>query len=359
MPTLTQYTPHDLIPAVRKIGNAQARFLKQKYFPFNQSTGMSQSQFVAFGKMTDTVKVTIFRKDGEGAVVLDHLAGTEVNFKVPKIRVKKVFTEANARETNPALATYMAQMTDLNTHLAEKVAMEAARLGMNIQDTWELMCAEALALGKCTMYYEDGTYAELDFGYTTGTGDSYNVQPDLTGDNLWTSALSNPIDTLDTLAAQIQERCTYEGEFDVLCPFPVARALRSNPEIKDALDRNKKYGNNSSMDRRQASRFMGNIDGYNFYRYQKGYSLAGVWTQMWPAGKIALVPSEPPEGWFEWHHAACWDQPTPGSDAQLIITDYFSKINTDGDPPVNELIVETRGCPLVKNAACVRVQKVI
>lgn len=359
MPAYTQFDSVTLSEGVREIGNAQKPFLS-RYFPFNRSLNMHASNLIAFGILKRNPRVSVFRKSKEGAAIVAHDIGDEKQVLVPKIRLKKVIDEDYARAIDPSMPSYMGSATSLENQLSEKILDDQQDLMDIVRNTMELMMAQALFLGSTTLTFEDASTATISFGYSSGTNNDDTIQDALTGTDLWTDDLANPRGTLDALRAKIERTSNARGPFDVLMSYDICDAFLRNAEVRAVIKTDSGFRGTGNPDLAFDAKFVGNIFGYNIYRYEMNYELASTLTAMSPNNKILMVPTPgSTRNWAELHHAAVWDRPAPGARAQFILTDYFSKINGEGDPPVDEIIVETDPLPLIKNVLPIKVQQVI
>ncbi len=356
--SLDAFTPRVLTANVRNMGNAQELLLQNRLF--RPSGIVRSSGKIDFGKLSANIKAALYRKTGEGALAVESLEGTLNSVDAPKIRLKVVYDENKASTLNPGLQSYAGPYTDPQTQLAEKIAEDQLNLRRMAERAMELQCAQALELGTVTITYEQGDTATVSFGYTGNgslSGDSYTIQPDLAGTDLWTDAASDPLKTLRTLGRQVRAYSDYGGALDVYMGSSAATAFLANTKAQAILDkRNIVPGQVRPVD---GTAYLGSFGGFNLFEYVFDYeTAAAARTAGFTATKIAVVPALP-QDWFSIEYAAVYDFVEGSQQASWIPTDWFSKMHAEGDPPVNELIVECRPLAIIKKPEAVRIQKVV
>lgn len=353
---IDRFTARALTANVRQMGDGRSNFLSNVIFRQGQ---IHPTDKIDFGVMKVLARVAKYRRPGEPALAVNKNSGDSKTVTAPKIRLKKVFDENFAATLNPALDSYMGPYTNPNEQLAEKVSTEQRELRMRIDRSVEVQCAQALATGEITITYEDGATATIDLGYTgdgTTAGATLTIQPALSGTKLWTSTSSKPWEDLEDLVAQIRDNSDYDGELAVLMGAAAWKAFYGNEKVQKDLD-NRRI-NAGNMTPVAGALYKGEYNGLSIYQYSNGYvDDDGARQQAWPTNRIAVVPINSDVMTIE--HAAVFDRPTPDAKQQFIQTDYFSKMVTHEDPPVDEVIVESRPLALIKSPDAIRVKDVV
>lgn len=358
MPAYTNLTAVALTQGVRELGNAKRRFIAGKYFPERPNNKHLQSILV-FGEIASSARVSKYVKPGQGAVPVNLLAGSSKSVKIPGIRDKFSLNEETLGTLNPGLPSWAMEQTDLNAQLMETIALNQAQLADTVENTKELQALQALLTGVITITFADGDEAEIDFGYSSGSTYDKQIQTALSGDDLWTSALSHPMKVLHTLARYIRQHSSYAGGFDVIFGNDAWNAFYVHDDVKTQINNFFRYPGNAQLITGEGEQFRGSIDGFNFYSYEYGYvTAAGVYTQMMPANKIMMLPRDP-GGNMSTEYGAVWESPDANTAPGWIMTDYFSKSVTHSDPVGQDIIVESRPLCVLRNSRVVRVQQVV
>jgi hypothetical protein len=355
--SIDRFTSRALTQAVRTLGDGRENFLVNVVFGRGQN---HPTNLIDFGVMNIPARVALFRKPNEPALPVNKHTGDSKAVSAPKIRLKKVFDENHAAVLNPALDSYAGPYMDPNAQIAEKVAMEQAELRRRIDRTVEVMCAQALFTGSITLTFEDGSTATITMEYTgdgATAGDTLTIQKALAGTDAWGSATSKPWRTIETLVKQIRNHSDYSGPCDLMAGTDSFLALVENEKVRQHLDTNNLAVGSLGMSAQAAYR--GTYNGVRIFVYENGYvNSAGTRVEVWDGKSIAVVP-QGGGGQLTIEHGAVYDRPEGAMQAQFIQTDYFSKWHTEDDPAVEELIVESRPLPLVKNPKVIRIQKVL
>jgi len=354
---ISQFTPRAMTASVRMMGDGRQNFLTNSVF---ERGGMHPTESINFGVMKVLARALVYQKLGGPAVPVNKSAADANSVTAPRLRLKTVMDEGFALILNPALASYVGPYTDPQAQMAEKVAMEQRKLRMRVDRAIELQAAEGLSTGIVTIPYEDGSSATVVYGYTGNgvlVGDGYTIQPTLAGTNVWSSVQSKPMDVLEALASQIRDGSDYGGAFDVLLGADAWAALMNNDKAMKQLDnRNLNIGQMAPV---AAALFKGMFNGMQIFQYSIGYhNVAGARVQAFNS-KLAVVVPRQGTGLLTVEHAAVFEQATPEASASFIQTDYFSKTVHHEDPPVDEIIVESRPLALVKDPSAIRVQQVL
>ena len=356
--TISRFSARALTESVRIVGDARPNFLKD--FVFSPGS-MHPTDVIDFGKMQVVARVATYQRPGGPAIVVNKSMADAKTVHAPKIREKIVFDENFAEVLNAALPGYKGPFgTDRNAQIPAKVATEQQKLRNRIERAIELQCAQALTTGTITLTFADGTTATISLEFTgdgATTGNTLTIQPDLSGTEMFTASGSDPLGYIESRGDQIRDNSDYNGPLNVILGSSAWAAFRKNKAIMAQLD-NRRVESGTLKTSFDAA-FKGSIDGFNFYKYVNGYvNSSGTRVQAWPGGIMVIMPPQD-AGKTTIEYGAVYDRPSKDEQARYIQTDYFSKMIAEGeDPPVDELIVESRPLALIKDPSAIRVCQV-
>lgn len=356
---ISRFSPRALTRGVQIMGDGRQNFLINTLF---EAGALHPTDTIDFGKLRVNARVAVYQRAGGPAVPINKSAADAKTVLAPKIREKIVLDENFATVLDASDANYAGPYTDPNSQLPGKVAREQAKLRMRIRRAIELQAAQGLTLGVITITYEDGGTATIDLEFTSATaaGDySKTILLARTGTDLWSSGSSKPWDLLENMADGIYDGSDYSGPLDVLMGSNAWLAFFNNAKVKADLDnRNLTAGD---MNPAAQSLFKGNYNGFGIYKYANGYvNSAGTRVQAFGANKIVMLPAGGAmSGKMTIEYGAVFDKPTEAEQARFIQTDIFSKMVGHEDPPVDEIIVESRPLALIKDPSVIRVCDVL
>lgn len=353
--SLASFTPRSLSAVMNDLGDKRVNFLLNSIFK-RRNTHVTDT--IDIGKLTADARIVPYTRKHEPAVPVNKLAGSLGTLVAPIIRTKKVLDEDFFATLNPGMTSYQGPYTDPNTQAADKIALELDDLRRRTDKTIEKAAAEALSTGSITITYEDASNLTLSMGYTgdgATAGESYTIQPTLSGTDAWSASTSKKLVTISELARQIRAFSDWDGMIDVIMGYKACREFTDDAKIQKLLDT--KSLNIGSLSLTEQAAFKGVINGMRIWEYQGGY-ISGTVTlnAIWDPWKIAAIPAGSDA--FSVEFGAVFEREAPGQNPKFIRTEYFSKINQEEEPPVSELISESRPIPVVRNPRAVRVQTV-
>jgi len=354
--TISRFTARDMTSSIRRVGDARVNFLVNGVFKRGANHA---TDIIDFGVMKISKRAAVYQRPGGMAVPVNKSTGGAKTVRAPKIREKIVLDENFATVLNPALDSYAGPYTDPQAQLAEKTAIELAKLRRRADMAVEIQAAQALQTGETTITYEDGGTETIDFGYTgdgATAGDSYTIQKTLSGTAAWDKSGSNPLNDLEALAGQIRDHSVEAGPLDVIMGLSAWTAFFNNEKVQKLFDIRRIDA--GSMSIVVAEAYRGPFAGLRIFTYSNGYFVNNTRTAIWDPKKIVVLPRQD-SGLLTIEHGAVYEQPNPGDSARWIQTDWFSKWVHHQDPPVDEIIVETRPLALIKDPDAIRVLQVV
>lgn len=358
---LSSFTPRVLTQSVNLLGDGRENFLLNNYFTQRNTRA---SELIDFGKLQVAARVLMYAREGQEAIPRLKHSGTLNAVKAPHIRQKITLDKEFFKTLDPSLNTYMGPYTDPQAQIAEKVTREQSILRRDADRTMEVQCAQALTTGLITLTFDNGDTATIDMGFTTGTGDTYNIQPDLTGTDLWSSANSNIFKTIETLANQIRKNPIggYRGPLVCLMGFDAWMAILGNSKLFAMVNNNSNLNLGGGTPSAQQI-YKLTLNGIPIYQYSMGYqNKSGTLVEVMDSKSIVLMPAAPDSFSIEFGPVFDFLDPNPvasGAVQQFIQTEYFSKFVMYPDPPITDLIVETNPLALIRNPTAIRIQKVM
>lgn len=353
--TLASFTPAEMTQSIRLLGDLRQNFLSQRYFGRKE---MHSTNMVMFGKMVSNAYIARYSRSGEAAKIVAGLAGTLNTIVAPIIKLAKVLDENKIETLNPALPMFAGPVNaNPNAQTADKINLELADLRAIIDKSVEVQAGEALQSGTVTLTYEDSTTITISFGFTSGTGDAYTIQPALSGTAAWDKSAANIWGDLEDLAAQIRPK--YQGPLDVIMGKTALAAFMNSEKVQKLLDNRRIEAGGLSP--AEAAAFKGTFNGMNIFAYANSYhTAAGTDTAIWNPKTIVVLPEAGGEA-FSTEYGAVFDYANPDDPQSIgfIKTDYHAQMLMKRDPAVLEMVVQSRPIVCIKDAGLIRVKRVI
>jgi len=351
--SIDAFTPRVLTRSVNKTGDALRNLLLTRLFGERNT---HPTNTIDFGVLKGNVKVSGYTRPGEPAKPVDKLVGDLKTINAPEIRLKKALDRSFYSTLNPGVAGFSGPYMNVNDQTAEKVIKEQEDLRRKIERQMEVTSAEALRTGQATLTYADGSTVTVDYEYVATAGDAKTIQTTLTGTDKWNDPVSKPLKTLSTLARQIRQYSSWDGELDVLMGYDALESFLENAQVKTALDNRRiEFGGMRPVER---GAVQGNIKGLTIFEYVMSYdAAAGTKTSGWDKDTIAVIPSG--SNLFSIEHGAVFERQSPESNhPEYIQTPWFSSIVKHEDPPATDLIVQSNPIPLIRDSRAIRILKV-
>jgi hypothetical protein len=150
--------------------------------------------------------------------------------KAPRFRPKRAFMAADRFKQPVGMNPYDPLDNSLERAIAEDMDLHRAEIDFAL----EVMCQQAMVLGKVTLYdVVDGGVAVPQFTVDYKRPAAHNVV--LSGPALWTASTSDLLGQVDAWGLQIQEE-TGRVATDLLLGKDAWKAFRKHADVKDDLD---------------------------------------------------------------------------------------------------------------------------
>lgn len=354
---LSGYTPQHLINNIYKIGKGQNFLVNEVFNDGRQNAHITEA--ISLAATTINIRVLPVTGPDGSAVPMAHPEGTVDSVIPPQLRNSFTMSETVAKEPLIGDSSFAGAMTDLNSALSARIALNQRKWLLSLQLTKEKYAADVLADGIVTLRDVDNNERfSIDYGYiTTASSDTANVQDALTGTDAWGSASSKPLDDLENLEKQIRDYSDYGGPLMVLAGLNVVQALRNHAKLTTLLDaKNMDVGHLTSTAK---NNFVGQLGTFPIFKYSQSAIRSKGTTRdaLWDQDTIAMIPSD--RSIFEFHYGGIYETPDGTSAMRWLQTDMFSKVYLSQDPPAQILVLESRPCPILVDIKPIRVQKVL
>jgi len=364
--SLSAFTPRTATAAVENVGIAEDLVLVNTLF---RKRNTHATKTIDIPELIDTAKLAPAVHADAPAVPVDWLTGALKTFTPPCLKPMKVLDENKASVINPGIGRYTGPYTDPNAQIMEKVVREWRDLRDRIERTNEVWAATMLSTGSLTITLADGssTALTLSVGYTGNgvlVGDSYTIQPALSGTAKWDQAGSDPLDDLRRLARQIRQYSNYGGRLTVLLGWQAAKAFLGNDIVREYLDtRRIDVGNMTLAERMNVIAQLGDVTVKEYtpaYETQASTSSTKVIASPFAANRIVMAPADDTEI-MSIEFGAIYERPNGNLNEmpQFLETEFFAVTEQKTNPPVVNLILQSKPFPLVKKPSAIRVLDVV
>lgn len=323
------FSTNTLVKVVEGLKSPSSALL-DRYFP---TVVQDEAEEIHFDVISTKRRIAPFVSPlVEGRIVEG--AGHIVKTFVPAyIKDKRVF-DANRpfkRAIGEQIGGSLSPQERMQAHLARELEDQTNMITRRL----EVMASEAIRTAKVTVKGDGYPEAVVDFGRAAAL-----TPAALAGADLWTDALSTPLDDLqDWHDLALQE--SGAAVPDVIMGMTAWKAFRKHADVKERLDVRRAIGAELDLGAQltEGLTFRGVIDGFNIYTYAGWYvdPATGAETAIWP-GNIVALTSAMLEGVRAF--GAIRDE-----DAGLQAMPYFPKSWKQPDPAVRFLMMQS--APLV------------
>lgn len=363
--SLNALTAAVLTKTVQDLGSAE-QFNRENFLInniFRRNPNVHESDVLKYGVDSMGIFLSGYSRKGATARQVEKSGQGLKTVLFPKIRQKVAMDQAFLNLLSLLVAGYQGPLNaDPNAQIAAKINRELAGLMAKVYRQTEQSAAQGLLLGTITLVYEDGGTDTISFGYTgngTLVGDSYTIQPTLTGTAAWTSAGADPVKNVRAMARQIRANSHWDGPCAILAGYEALDGLAGNTKVHALLDNRRiEVG---SLNATQQARYRGTCAGLPVYEYDLTYDTsAGVGAgSCWNSKSIAVIADDAENTTVEYGPAFDFASADAAGVPQNISQQWFSKTVRQEDPPAIELIVESNPLPMIYSPRKVRIQQVI
>lgn len=197
-----------------------------------------------------------------GGVIMEREGFTTKTYKVPKIAPERILTVDDISKRGMGENIYSQKTPE--ERAIEALAKDIDELDDQITRREEWMCREVLFNGKVTMKGE-GLEQVVDYSFTN--------KETLSGDNLWTSELSDPIEDLKGWRLSIIQK-TGKAPNVVIMSSDATDAFVKNVKVKEYMDKRRiNIGNIEPSIKDDAVTFIGKFPalGIEIYSYDEWF----------------------------------------------------------------------------------------
>lgn len=304
-------------------------FLLDTFFPAIQT---EQSEEIHFDVETDVMGLAPFVSPVVEGKVMSDVGFTTKTFKPAYVKPKNVW------DNSRPLKRYKGEQIGGSLAPADRQRLILADNLMNhvklIRRRKEWMASAILRTGAVTISGELYQTVSVSFGRDAA------LTITLTGGNRWGQAGIKPLDLLQDWADLINEKSGAEA-VDVVMDVAAWKVFRSDTDVKDRLNVQRRLAERPSMAQdavfRIGGNFAGAIDGFNIWVYSGRYKDdAGALQKLLPSGTVIMVG----EMLGVQAYGAILDEA-----AGFQALPYFSKSWIENDPP--RRFVMTQSAPLL------------
>ena len=148
-----------------------------------------------------------------------------------------------------------------------RLVRELERKIRSVNGRLEVMAAEALRTGKCTLADKDYPSTTIDFAR-----DAALTPTALAGGARWTESTSTPLDDLNDWAGLVEEKSGVSA-IDVIMGKGAWKSFRNHAKVEKKLDIRNARGSELDLGAmiRRGLTFRGTIDGFNIFTYMGSY----------------------------------------------------------------------------------------
>ena len=239
---------------------------------------------IIFGKSEDTDKLARFVHPNENPKLVAQMSLNAKQFELPITREKKSWTAEDLAKTKPVGQVFVGGMNDIRSASNEKVFGELAGLKNRVIRLREWMACQAISTGAIDVS-QDNIAFKLDYGFVAGT---HLIT--LTGNDLWSSANSNPLTRIRTWKREMAKRGY--GATMLILGSDAADAFVAHAKVQaDQLRQGYVIGDiNMTNPYTQFNNFIGRFAGVNVYEYLQQYTnSSNVATNMIAADRAILI----------------------------------------------------------------------
>jgi len=239
---------------------------------------------IYYGKRSATDKLALFVNPHENPKLVDQISKTAKSFELPITREKQTFNAEDLAKEKPVSPIFIGSSSEIAKASSDKVLFEIQGLKDRVVRLREWMAAQAVSTGVIEVSQANISF-KLDFGFVAGT---HLITR--TGNDLWTSTNSDPLEELRTQKRAMARR-GYKATRAIL-GTAAADAFVSHAKVQhDNLRKGFVIGDvNATTPYSDFGTYLGKFAGIDVYEYSYQYTNASnVVTDMIATGKCVII----------------------------------------------------------------------
>lgn len=269
-----------------------------------------------------------FVKIHQPGVVVEKVGKAVQSIKLPRIRMKKPFTQQDLYATRVPGGMLHVDPADLQRAREDVLFRDQQDLKSKVLRRMEWMAAKLLSTGKIT-YSGEYVEFEVDFLHPSSHKET------LGAGSKWNEATAKIIENIRAWKRAIANSTGYDPDI-AICGTAVADALYANADVRALLNnRNLSVGELTIG----KSNYIGRLAGVDIYEYGKEYKDDDAATKTFIASDQFILVARNEH--FVRHNGVIQDLDAPG----VTSVDYFSKSWLEKDPSLLWILVESRPLP--------------